>query len=219
MNDWIQGMIWTHAGLGAIALLSGLLAISSRKGGVIHRKAGMVFFSSMLLSGGTAMVISWLPDHENLFLFFIGIFSCYFTITGFRAIRYRRKDLKLGVDYAISITMLLTGIMMLVYPLICCGSINIVLAVFGMVGLYFSIRDLFNYRNPERLKEVWQQLHLGKMMGGYISAMTAFTVVNQFLPGIYNWFTPGLLGTLYIFWWLRRLNNPNDRQPSNTSHS
>ena len=44
------------------------------------------------------------------------------------------------------------------------------------------------------------------MIGGYISATTAFVVVNEFFTGIYGWFIPGTLGGLYIIFWIRKLN-------------
>ena len=48
-------------------------------------------------------------------------------------------------------------------------------------------------------------MHLGKMMGGYISAVTAFFVVNQIIPGMWNWFVPGVVGGVYISYWMMKL--------------
>jgi hypothetical protein len=39
------------------------------------------------------------------------------------------------------------------------------------------------------------------MMGGYISAVTAFIVVNQLLPGVYGWIAPGVIGGVLIAVW------------------
>ena len=44
------------------------------------------------------------------------------------------------------------------------------------------------------------------MTGGYIAAVTAFFVVNEILPGIANWFVPGVIGGAYIAWWIKSLN-------------
>jgi hypothetical protein len=62
------------------------------------------------------------------------------------------------------------------------------------------------YRTKEGLKKKWLKIHVGKMMGGYISAFSAFMVVNQFFSGIINWFLPGLLGGIYITYWMKKLN-------------
>ena len=44
------------------------------------------------------------------------------------------------------------------------------------------------------------------MTGGYIAAVSAFFVVNQILPGIWNWFVPGIIGSGYITYWMIKLN-------------
>ncbi|MBK8698617.1 MAG: hypothetical protein IPN29_03390 [Saprospiraceae bacterium] len=36
------------------------------------------------------------------------------------------------------------------------------------------------------------------MTGAYISATTAFVVVNEFLPGIMAWFLPGIAGAFTL---------------------
>ncbi len=65
--------------------------------------------------------------------------------------------------------------------------------------------DLILFKNHERLKEGWLKLHLGKMIGGYISAATAFVVVNQFFPSFYGWFIPGIIGGFVITYWTRKI--------------
>ena len=92
MEKAIQILIYFHAAFGGIALLAGLLAIIAKKGKTLHRKAGLVFFYSMMLSGITALVIAVLPNHESPFLFAVGIFSLYFVFTGNRALKFKRKE-------------------------------------------------------------------------------------------------------------------------------
>jgi len=55
------------------------------------------------------------------------------------------------------------------------------------------------------LQEHWLPLHLGKITGGYISAFTAFVVVNQYLPGIIGWILPGMIGGIYITLSVRKI--------------
>jgi hypothetical protein len=95
---------------------------------------------------------------------------------------------------------------MIIYPVIMLGKLNMVLLVFGIVGLVFSIRDIRLYKDLKQLKKNWLKLHLGKMTGGYIAAVSAFFVVNQVLPGIWNWFVPGIIGGVYISYWMIKLN-------------
>lgn len=206
MEKTIQIFIYIHALLGGIALFAGLISIIVQKGKNNHRKFGLTFFYSMMLSGIIAMVVAILPNHENPFLFAVGIFSLYFVLTGNRALSFKMKNPNLKIDKLISIIMILTGVLMILLPIILTSSINIILVVFGIVGLIFSVRDLILFKKPKRLRQGWLKLHLGKMIGGYISATTAFVVVNDFFPSFYGWFIPGIIGGFIIMFWMRKMN-------------
>ena len=160
----------------------------------------------MLFSAITALIISFIPQHESPFLFAIGIFSSYFIITGYRALRFKKNIPKLVVDKLISWTMIVTGLCMVLLPIILSQKINIIMSVFGIVGLVFAVRELQLFTDQEKLKGNWLKLHLGKMIGGYIAATTAFLVVNNVFPSFYGWFIPGIVGGLYITYWIRKLN-------------
>ena len=206
MEKTIAILIYIHAGFGGIALLAGLVSIVAKKGRYTHKKAGVIFFYSMLVSSITAMVVSLLPKHESPFLFAVGIFSLYFILTGYRALKFKNPNPILRTDKWISRTMFITGLLMIFLPIILTSKINIILTVFAIVGIIFSIRDLMLYQDMDTLKKSWLKLHLGKMIGGYISATTAFVVVNNFFPSFYGWFIPGIIGGLFITYWIRRVN-------------
>ena len=206
MEKTIQILIYIHAAFGALALLAGLVSIIAKKGKNIHRKSGLIFFYSMMLSGIIAMIVAVLPNHESPFLFAVGIFSLYFVLTGNRALNFKRKNPDLKIDKLISIIMITTGVLMILLPIILTKSINIILVVYAIVGIIFSVSDLILFRNPRRLRKGWLKLHLGKMLGGYISATTAFVIVNQFFPSFYGWFIPGIVGGFIIAYWMRKMN-------------
>jgi uncharacterized membrane protein len=197
---------YIHAPLGGIALLTGGIALIVKKGNRLHKKSGKVFFYSMILSANAALIISILPNHESPFLFSIGVFSSYFLLTGLRSLNYKHKGVSLKTDKIIAYLILITGICMILYPIILYSKLNIILTVFGVVGLVFGIKDLRLFKDRNRLRKSWLKLHLGKMIGGYIAAVTAFFVVNQVLPGIWNWFVPGIIGGLYITYWMIKMN-------------
>ncbi len=208
-EQFIQWAIYVHAGFGGIALLSGFGALVAKKGKGAHRKFGKLFFYAMLTSAIMALVISVLPNHESPFLFGVGIFSSYFILSGYRALRFKHKKPNLTIDRVISGIMLVSGIAMALYFPIVHQEINIVLAVFGCLGIYGSIRDLRLFANPEKLQQNWLKLHLGQMTGGYIAATTAFIVVNNFIPSVFAWFIPGIIGSFYIAYWVRKLEKKN----------
>jgi len=205
LENIIQIIIYLHAGLGGIALLAGATALIVKKGGKVHKKSGKVFYYTMLTSALIALIISVLPGHESPFLLSIGIFSIYFLLGGYRSLNFKQKEPNLKLDKLIAYLIILIGILMIAYPLIWEGKMNTVLFVFGIVGLVIGARDIHFFKDLTVLREHWLRLHLGKMTGGYISAVTAFFVVNEFLPGMWDWFAPGIVGTVYIFYWVGKL--------------
>ena len=205
LEQLVQIGIYNHAALGGIALIAGTFLLFLKKGTARHKLLGRVFYFAMLISCMLSLVISALPGHHSPFLFSIGIFSIYLILTGKRAVNYRKKTQKdLGVDKAISWVMIVTGIAMIFgYPLYS-GSFNVILGVFGLIGLLLSGRDLYLYKDIQELKKRGLRLHIGKMMGGYIAAFTAFFVVNEVLPGMIGWFLPSILGSICIRYFLRK---------------
>lgn len=199
-------LIVLHAGLGGIALLAGAGALVARKGRRLHRKAGIAFFYSMMASAILALIISFLPNHANIFLFSIGAFSIYFLLSGVRSLQYKRKIASFLMDKIIAYLIIAVGLFMILFPIIRIGKPNIVLLVLGLIGLIFGVRDLMLLKDEIRLRKNWLKLHLGKMTGGYIAAVSAFFVVNQILPGIWNWFVPGAVGSVFIAYWISKLD-------------
>src|SRR5277367_1181523 len=77
-----------HIGGGTIGLASGLVAAFARKGGRLHRRAGIVFAVSMLTMATFAIYLAVaLSDQVNLF---IGTFAFYLVATAWMTVR--RKD-------------------------------------------------------------------------------------------------------------------------------
>ena len=79
-----------HVLAGSIALLAGAAAMSARKGGPLHAKAGTAFFLSMLALGGIGAVIALLMPERGTAT--IGIFSCYLVATSWMAAKRRNAE-------------------------------------------------------------------------------------------------------------------------------
>ena len=73
-----------HATTGAVALLSGCMAIVARKGGIWHRRSGLVFVCAMIAMGLTAVAISAYEGKEAVAG---GAFAAYLIFTGWTTIR------------------------------------------------------------------------------------------------------------------------------------
>ncbi|HRN80699.1 MAG TPA: hypothetical protein PKY29_10430 [Ferruginibacter sp.] len=203
----IQLIILFHAATGGIALLSGLGAILFKKGSIHHKRSGRLFYFAMLISASVALVIAVLPGHENSFLFSIGLFSLYFLLIGKRAIGYKKVNHAFKTDVLISYGMLICSASIPVVPWLSGKNIHIVPVIFGLFGIGMAIGNILRFKKTETVKKRWLSFHIGHIMGGYISAVTAFVVVNQFLPpdiAWLAWIAPGLFGGLYISYWIRK---------------
>ena len=208
LEKLIQLFIYIHAGFGGIALLTGGIALGTKKGSSVHKKTGLIFYYSMLISALFSFVISVMPNHESPFLFCIGLFSTYFLLSGYRSLRFKQPQFNFTLDKGIAYSITCIGVIMILYPILFYGRFNIILTVFGLMSIWLGVQDIRLYKHIEKAKTNWLQLHVSKITGGYIAAVSAFFVVNQILPGIWNWFTPGIIGSFYITYWMRKLNTP-----------
>ncbi|WP_036194690.1 DUF2306 domain-containing protein [Maribacter antarcticus] len=209
MEQTLTVLIYVHASFGAMALFFGSMALMVKKGSRWHKRCGSIFYYSMLASALISLVVAVLPGHYNPFLFSIGIFTVYLLLSGYRALSFREKVLSLKLDKAISLTVIGVGAAMVLGPIVFGGIVNIVLFVFGAAAAVFGIRDLKMFKKPQTLKGQWLKIHLGKMTGAYIASVSAFLVVNDFLPSLLNWFLPTILGSLYITYWMFKIKKKN----------
>ncbi|HLP51957.1 MAG TPA: hypothetical protein VK154_13805 [Chitinophagales bacterium] len=189
--------LYAHIAAGGTALLSGLVAILTTKGGKVHKRSGLVFFYCMLLVAFSAFVIAIAKG--NGFLLAIAMFSFYLNYFGYRALKNRDAKFK-WFDWAVVLFSSGTALYMLY-------TRQIVLVAFGTLLLYL----LFNAIRPqlmgeEKIKEARRRrvlAHLGNMMGSYIATVTAFVVVNiNFVkPGWIVWLLPTALGLPVIIYY------------------
>lgn len=197
-------LLRTHVILSFIALASGTASIIAPKGKSLHINCGKLFYYSMLFGLPLALIICILPGHENPFLFSIGVFSIYFVIRGKRTLQYSRKEFSLFFDKIFSALVLLTSVLMLILPPIMLAKLNPVLAAFGLAGIFFTVQDLYRFRNPERLPQLALADHIAKMTGAFVAALTAFLVNISLFPGMINWFLPGILASIIIPYYQRK---------------
>lgn len=201
--------ITLHAITGFISLIAGTVSVITRKGGAMHKKAGMVFFYGMMIAGVSGVVASLLPDHHNPFLFVVGLFSVYLVLSGYRALRFKKVKMtrELRYDKIISWTMLSIGVVMVIYGLLLVfssASMGWILIVFGGIGVFNAIADIRAMQDLVSLRKKALRFHIGKITGGYIAAFTAFFVTNQVLPALLSWLLPTIFGIFFIGYWLRK---------------
>jgi hypothetical protein len=194
-----------HIGGGTASLLAGLVALIVRKGRNTHRLAGKIFFWGMTIVFITAIYMS--IAHNIPFLFMVGFFGYQLVLSGYRALHYKKlfrgQPVK-PLDWAIIITAGIVDAAMIGWGIIQVyvfnNSFGIVAIVFGITGLSFVFRDYYHFKKGSLDKNTWLYKHISGMIGGYIAAITAFSVVNfsNDVPVLLVWLAPTALGTPLI---------------------
>jgi uncharacterized membrane protein len=192
---------------GFLALLLGVMAITSRKGQKNHLKSGKWYVIAMYIVGTTSIIMTQLKP--NPFLFTVGVFTLYLTYIGQRSIFYfrLRQPYTTGWKEIVptSIALLVSAGMVIqpIYQMLQTKTISVsVMAVFGSILMGFAIRDLrMLIKNPifHPNEKTWLIKHIGMIGGAYIATLTAFLVTNvNFNPGWIIWLAPTLVGSILI---------------------
>ena len=198
-----------HIIAGSIGLLTGTINIIKKKGDKAHKSVGKFFFYSMLINGFAGFIMSLI--HRNDFLLIVAVFSIYMVATGqrFLSLKQLNKEQKpKAIDWILTYTMLVFAFLFITYGsylLINKVNFGIVLLVFGVVSCLMAIKDIKVYKGNIKEKNYWLLLHIQRMVGSYIAALTAFIVVNNhFLPGIVGWLLPTVIFTPLIVKWTKQ---------------
>lgn len=199
--------IYIHAFFGTIALVSGLGSMLFQKGSKNHKKAGKLFSISMLISSVLSLPIAWMPNHENMFLFLIGIFTIYLVLSGNRILLFKNKSQANFTDKFIVGCLFFSAILMLIFGilhLIQNQNGGILFLFFGTIALLMAIRDFKFFRNIDKKRIL--PFHIGKIIGAYSASVTAFLVAGIRLEGMLYWITPTIIGGFVIVYWTKKVS-------------
>ena len=210
MEETITILIYIHAFLGGLGLITGIGSVIAKKGGKPHKKMGKIFSYAMITSSLISLIIARMPNHENLFLFLIGIFTIYMVLAGNRALTFKNKAKNKAniLDQGISGIMLIASMGMLVIGMIGLFQKNdasILNLFFGGFGTLLTIKDYQMFISFTKNKNMWLKNHLGRMIGALIASFTAFMVAGLHIGTIFIWLAPTILGTFYIVYWKKKL--------------
>lgn len=218
---FFQITLLTHIAAGAIAIASGLLALTSRKGGRLHVRAGQSFVISMsyMAATGIGMAVS----DVHWFFMIVGTLAFYLVATGRRAVRRAGSIgppdyIALGVSAMCSGVSFVLGIVSLATHKAVSGIPAAIYLGIGVESLIFAWIDYRSlraggFRGSHRLAD-----HVWRMIAALAFAMTALLVANNgFLPPALRSpaFTYTPVAALYVAmtWWLVRLLRKNGAQP------
>lgn len=195
-----------HIVVGAWILIAGAWQMIAKKGTEIHRRIGNGYLWGMYISFLTSFPLSILS--ENYFLATIGLFSLYLAHSGKRMLAIGKANRVSALDKASILFFAFSVVWMMLITLYLALENKMVGAIIlGMfTGIFVRLvwkdvrfillgEDVKVYVNAQnRVKH-----HLGRMIGSYIAATTAFLVNVEPLPHpILNWLLPTIIGLLFI---------------------
>ena len=208
MDSLITTLRWIHIAAGTLALVLAPLAMLTVKGGRAHRRWGKIYFWSMAVVAATAVVIAlWRP---KIFLALLAVFSFYMAFSGYRTLSRKRPAQgggPIALDWTAAVLTFTVSAAMAVLGLIRPGEawqrLGIVPVVFGILGMILAGLDIGKFVRPPADRSAWWFAHMGGMLGSYIAALSAFSVVNfTFLPTAVRWLWPTALGIPLISIWI-----------------
>ncbi|WP_338792459.1 hypothetical protein [Bernardetia sp. MNP-M8] len=212
MKDFVQYTLFFHVLVGSISLISGAVAILSKKGKKWHKYSGKIYFWAMTLVFITGIIVA--GYRFNRFLFLIAFLSYYSVFSGVRFLSLKKlhKDQNpKWYDWAAGIINGLANIIFIGIGLYYLLRENHNLAGallsmgFGIGGFMISYTNfkMFIFRPTKHYH--WYTAHIGNMMGGYIATFTAFsaTVVSRFdlMNPFVAFALPPLIGVPILIYW------------------
>ncbi len=204
MNPLTPGVTLLHVLAGTIVLVVAPLAFVVRKGDAWHRRWGLAFMWAMAVVTTSAAAMWQAKGH--LFLLWLDAITIYLVLYGRRVIvrkragRTRRSD---AGDAAAALAVIAAGIVLAIQsrsetaaPV---RDLAAVMVALGAIGASFGILDLAGLIFGAKQRYGWLFFHLSAMLAAYISAVTAFVVINAHdVPMVWRWVVPVGLGTATI---------------------
>lgn len=194
-------LLFIHIFFGSCGLISGTISMILKKGNEKHKKTGRIFTISMLLTGLSAILITFIKPND--FLAAIGIFTIYMSGSGYMSLNIKKYRKVLKGLIVLGLLSIIRFIALGIVHFIEGRSMGIVNFVFAGILIGFIYKDIQNIRK-DNIRSIPH--HLQRMCGAYISALTAFLVVNSNnipinLPVTFYWLLPTVLVTPFIVKW------------------
>ena len=210
MEQFLAYCLYLHIAAGILALVIAPVAMIAAKGKKLHRLSGKVYFWAMSAVALTAIIISAIKPIP--FLLMVAVFSYYFVVTGYRWLylkKLSRGQKATLLDWVIGIITLLFSLALVGWGILGLMQndnfgFGYVAIVFGLLGTGAALQNIYQFVKPPTDKNQWFFAHMGFMIGGYISTVSAFSAVNMgFLPTVLQWLWPTIVGVPVVIIWTR----------------
>ena len=185
-----------HVITGSIALILGVFALITVKGGTIHNTSGRLFlgFVSVVILTGLIGVFAF---GRNVFLLVITVLSGYVSFSGYRVLKSKKNTLK-----KLDILVAISSIIVLTYFLYYFKSIGMIwspIIIYSTVGALFLVLfyDFIKYLIPaEKYAKynIWIYEHIYKMTSAFAALLSSFsgTVFEEYQP--HSQYLPSAMG-------------------------
>jgi uncharacterized membrane protein len=215
------GLIF-HVAAGMIGFFVAPGALLTVKGGLWHRRWGKVYFWAMAAAALSAMLLSSFGVRVNPFLTLVGVLSFYTAYSGYRVLYQKRPTKEQGPKFYDWIVALITAaagcafiVLGVLKPTPLWVALSTVAIIFGVICVVMGAQDLVRFLRPSTDKNFWWYEHMGRMLGSYIAANTAFLVNNARhlhlgLPAWFWWLLPSAIGfpaiAIWVAYYKRKFN-------------
>ncbi|HMP91868.1 MAG TPA: hypothetical protein PKD90_03300 [Phnomibacter sp.] len=179
MSSTYQTILFIHIAAGTLSLLAGTGVIALHKGTPLHKTLGKIFVFAMLVAGISSLYMS-IAKHL-VFLFSIGLFSTYLTLSGLRALFLSGGTKFSTIDTLLNLYGITSSLVLAVLGINLFSEgffFGLVPTVFGMVNATLTtLAAHAQWRKPIS-NQRWLRHHAFRMAGAYTASVTAFVVVN-----------------------------------------
>ena len=182
-----------HVPASGIGLLAGPVSMLARKGGRLHRQAGLVFSKAMGCSVVSAFVLALFIRDKMLLT--IAVLTAFLILSGLRSARFRRGA-KPGWSDDAACLVLACFAGWLLWSSLPLRDVTGLFFGAGSIALALRQWHLQHATRPD-----WLLAHIAGMGGAYLATVTAFVVESLgFLPKPVAFIVPTTIGTILITW-------------------
>lgn len=196
MENLHQVNIYIHIVTGTIAMLLGVVAFISKKGGTLHNKNGKWYLGTMFIVILTSLFGVFIFQ-RNIFLLVVTALSGYAAFSGYRCLQ-TKSNVPNFIDVSAALLTISTAIYFLYYldkiGLVWSASVTISLTITLFLLIAY---DFIRYLIPRnKAKKLWFYEHIFKMTISFNALTSAFsaTVFEAYKP--YSQFVPAIIGSL-----------------------
>jgi uncharacterized membrane protein len=220
----IHVLLPVHIAAGGLAIILGTIALSARKGGLLHRRIGLAFVYAMLTMGITASIMAFRknPSDGNVTA---GLMTAYFVITALTAVRRASsftKWLNLGVlvvPIGLAVRMFFGGVVAWQAPGHVLNGVPAFMMFFlGTVLSLAAIGDVRLMRSGPRPGRARLSRHLWRMCFALFIAVGSFFTIRARVAAIFPDFIaasmwrmlpiPAVFATMFYWLWRLRGKRP-----------